>query len=180
LLAETDIHPLIQAHTASDTIAWHDGKAITTETFLHDVYAVASQLPAGQYAINLCEDRYWFLVGFAALLVRNQTNLLPPNRAIQVIEEIAHDYPGTYCLYDNNLPDIKIPAHRINSIKPETLNDSNSIPLIPGQHLAAIVFTSGSTGKAQPNLKYWKDLITGAKMKQKRFGFGEGGKKHLS
>jgi acyl-coenzyme A synthetase/AMP-(fatty) acid ligase len=40
------------------------------------------------------------------------------------------------------------------------------------------VFTSGSTGKSRPNKKYWQDLITGARMKQKRFGFGEGGNKH--
>lgn len=171
-------YPLLQAHTPSDTIAWRRGKEISAAEFLRDVLSVASRLPAGQYAINLCEDRYWFLVGFAALLANNQTCLLPPSRASRIIDEIASDYPYAFCLCDDSQPDIRTPLHRIDDMTPHDRNLTYSIPLIPGQHLAAIVFTSGSTGKPRPNAKYWQDLVTGTRMKQKRFGFGEGGNKH--
>ena len=44
--------------------------------FFAHVRGVAAGLPAGAHAINLCEDRYRFLVAFAAALVRGQTVLL--------------------------------------------------------------------------------------------------------
>jgi acyl-coenzyme A synthetase/AMP-(fatty) acid ligase len=169
---------LLQAHSPADTIAWHNGRAVSTAEFLRDVHAVAARLPLDQYAINLCEDRYWFLVGFAALLVNNQTSLLPPNRAGRVIDEIAADYRNTFCLCNSSQPGIGIPQYRIDDMAPRDSSRGHAIPQIPGRHLAAIVFTSGSTGKPRPNKKYWQDLVTGARMKQKRFGFGVGGNKH--
>jgi len=165
-------YPLLQEHAPGDTIAWHDGKAVSRNTFLRDVHAVAATLPAGQYAINLCEDRYWFLVGFAALLVNNQTSLLPPNRASGVIAEIADDYRNVFCLCSGERVDIGIPMHRIDGRVPGEGSTSRAVPQIPARHLAAIVFTSGSTGKSRPHEKYWQDLVIGAKMKQARFGFG--------
>ena len=44
--------------------------------------------PTGRYAINLCEDRYRFLVAFCAAAVRGQTTLLPPSRAPAVIDQV--------------------------------------------------------------------------------------------
>jgi len=170
--------PLLRGHAPGDTIAWHSGRAISVAEFLRDVHAVAARLPAGQYAVNLCEDRYWFLVGFAALLVNNQTSLLPPSRAGRVIDEIAADYRNTFYLCNSSQPGIGAPLYRIDDMTPHDGNATHAIPLIPGRHLAAIVFTSGSTGKPRPNKKYWQDLVTGARMKQKRFSFGEGGNKH--
>jgi acyl-coenzyme A synthetase/AMP-(fatty) acid ligase len=173
LLAGIANYPLIQSHEAGDTIAWHNGVAISRQAFLKDVYTAASRLPEGQYAINLCEDRYWFLVGFSALLIRKQTNLLPPNRAIQVINEIAHDYSGAFCLCDTYEPDLDIPVHKVSVKRAGNTEEKYPVPMIPGRHLAAIAFTSGSTGKASPNQKFWKGLILGARMKQKRFKFGK-------
>ena len=170
--------PLLRAHAPGDTIAWHNGRAISAAEFLRDVHAVASRLPADHYAINLCEDRYWFLVGFAALLVNNQTSLLPPNRAGRVIDEIAADYRNTFCLCNSTQPGIGVPLYRIDDMTPHDSNARHAMPLIPDRLLAAIVFTSGSTGNPHPNKKYWQDLVTGARMKQKRFGFGEDGNKH--
>lgn len=139
---------------------------------------MASRLPAAQYAINLCEDRYWFLVGFAALLINHQTNLLPPNRASRIIDEIAGDYLDAFCICDAGQPGIRVPLQRIDEMAQHGRDAAQAIPLIPVRHLAAIVFTSGSTGKSRPNRKYWQDLVTGARMKQQRFGFGTGINKH--
>ena len=41
---------------------------------------VAAALPAGRHVVNLCEDRYRFLVAFCAVALRGQTTLLPPAR----------------------------------------------------------------------------------------------------
>ena len=171
-------YPLLQVHAPGETIAWHNGRAISTSEFLRDVHNVAARLPAAQYAINLCDDRYWFLVGFAALLINNQTSLLPPNRAGRVIDEIAADYRDTFCLCNNSQPGTRVPQYRIDDMAYHDSSTVHAVPLVPGRHLAAIVFTSGSTGKPRHNKKYWQDLVTGARMKQKRFGFGEGDNKH--
>jgi acyl-coenzyme A synthetase/AMP-(fatty) acid ligase len=170
--------PLLAAHAPADTLAWHDDGKISAATFLRHVHAVASRLPAARYAINLCEDRYWFLVGFAALLVNNQTNLLPPSRASGVIEEIADDYPESVCVCDCRRTDIRIPLHRIDEMARHNGTGAPAMPLISGRQLAAIVFTSGSTGRSSPNDKYWQDLVTGTRMKQRRFGFGQGHNRH--
>jgi len=175
LPAGTIDYPLLRAHKPADTIAWHGGRTISAAEFLHDVHALAARLPAGKYAINLCEDRYWFLVGFAALLVNNQTSLLPPNRASRIIDEIAAAYPHAFCLYDSKQPDVQVPVHRVQKMAPDDSLAALTIPLIPARHLAAIVFTSGSTGEPRPNRKYWQDLVTGASMLQQRFGFGRAG-----
>ena len=68
-------------HTAEQIVAWRAGQGINARAFLQDVYRVVQQLPDHAFAVNLCEDRYHFLVSFAAILVKGQTNLLPPNHA---------------------------------------------------------------------------------------------------
>ncbi len=68
--------------------------------FLADVHAVAASLPTACYAVNLCEDRYAFMVGFCAVASRGQTNLLPPSRAPHAIEEVLAGHPGSYALGD--------------------------------------------------------------------------------
>ena len=171
LASRTDGYPLLQVHTAGDTIAWRNARAITAKEFLGDVLATAASLPSARYAINLCEDRYWFLVGFAALLINQQTNLLPPNRAVQVITEIAEDYPGAYCLCDSDNYAVGLPVHRIDADKNSDTQQPYDIPYIPAHHLAAISFTSGSTGKASAHMKHWQDLVTGSRMLQARFAF---------
>ena len=53
--------------------------------------------------INLCEDRYRFLVAFCAAAVRGQTTLLPPSRAPAVVDQVRAQYPDSYCLGDDAL-----------------------------------------------------------------------------
>ena len=67
--------------SSSRVVAWREGTAVTATTFLAHVRQVAATLPEADSAVNLCEDRYAFLVAFAALVLRGQTNLLPPSRA---------------------------------------------------------------------------------------------------
>ena len=54
--------------------------------FLRQVHAVAQRLPDCSHLLNLCDDRYRFLLGFAAALTRGITTLLPPSRATAVLQ----------------------------------------------------------------------------------------------
>jgi hypothetical protein len=73
--------PLVACTGPGHVFAWHDGHAVGLAEFLGDVATVAAMLPATGDAINLCDDRYAFLVAFCAVACRGQANLLPSSRA---------------------------------------------------------------------------------------------------
>ena len=79
-------YPLLRVHRPEATFAWRDGSPISAARFLHDVAALADQLPAHRHVVNLCADRYDFTVGFAAALCRQQINLLPPHDAPELLK----------------------------------------------------------------------------------------------
>lgn len=151
--------PLLQNYEPQDIIAWKDGLPITQSVFLSHVESFKKILPDHPYVINLCTNRYHFLVGFAAALIRGQTTLLPPNNVSGVLHQIDESYPKSYYLTDN--AEI-LEGHfgiilRIDQLS-ETLPFKN--PSISESHIAAIAFTSGSTGSPRPNLKTWGSLVS--------------------
>jgi acyl-coenzyme A synthetase/AMP-(fatty) acid ligase len=111
-------------------------------------------LPAARYAVNLCEDRYRFLVAFCATAIAGQTNLLPSSRAPLAIAETLHAYPGSYALTERPLD--PAPSSR-QVVFPARLEAPTLtvIPEIPASHTIAIAFTSGSTGQPKANSKTW-------------------------
>ena len=171
--------PLIAAYQPAATLIWRRGEAVSQRAFLRHAVALAQQLPAGGYAVNLCRDRYYFLLGFCAALMRGTTNLLPPNRQPQTVREIAGQYPGSYCVIDtvsaidvgDSAEDFGLAAINIATAIPGTLSpdDEPMVADIPGIQLAAIAFTSGSTGKPVANEKHWYTLCGTAAMLAQRF-----------
>ena len=143
---------------------------ITVGTFLSHVQALAKHLPEQPYAINLCDNRYMFTVAFCAALIRGQTNLLPPNNKPMTQTRLLERYKGSYILHDGKLTaDLmhsETKAVDITTIPLSPLGSSQrkSIPHICLDHLAAISFTSGSTGDSQPNQKSWRTIIESSKM----------------
>ncbi len=143
---------MLGALDGSRPVAFRDGRPVDGAAFLADVQAVAALLPASRHALNLCDDRYHFLVGFCAALVRGQTNLLPHSRAPDVVDATIAQYPDAYSLIDHEQSDpprrhrIRLPVQRL----PCAL-----APTIAADHCAAIGFTSGSTGVPKPNAKSW-------------------------
>lgn len=134
---------------------------VETQTFLSHVNAVASQLADGKHAINLCENRYLFLVGFCAAILRGHTNLLPPNKNIATQQQISQAYSDCYIIHDGGdvAPTItSVDVSKLEFSKP--LSPESSVPQIADQHLACVSFTSGSTGRSKPNLKYWRTLYS--------------------
>lgn len=138
--------------------------AIRVDEFIGQVKRLSAQLPEAGYTINLCDNRYLFTLGFCAALVRGQTNLLPQNRAPATQTLLREHYPDSYVLHDglDNLI-APCPAFNLNQIdlrgEPEC-----DVPQIPASQLAAIAFTSGSTGQPKANLKPWHTFVTSSRM----------------
>jgi len=161
-LGDDDALPLMAAHDGRRLVAWVDGRGVSASEFLADVAALAATLPARSHAINLCEDRYRFLVAFAAALARGQTVLLPPSRAAQVVAEVQAAHPSSHCLHDGYELAIEPPgASAPTSPEPLRLTPESQalhVTRIPGGHIAAIGFTSGSTGTPKAHAKPWRSF----------------------
>jgi acyl-coenzyme A synthetase/AMP-(fatty) acid ligase len=145
-------------------IAWKNGRPIGRRAFLVDTATLAARLPDSTATLNLCEDRYAFLVAFAAIAIRGQSNLLPASRLDTVVAETAERYPGSH-----RLNDADVEAALCTPLSGEV--DAGEIPLIATDHVIAIAFTSGSTGQTQPHPKRWCELVAGAELAFRRFSF---------
>lgn len=153
--------PLIRDFPADAAFAYQHGHRIGTDQFLRDVARLAAMLPERPHILNLCTDRYHFVVGFAAALLRKQINLLPPNHTPDLIAQLRHRYPGLYCLSDTarefqllDTVSYPGPADESQPVPP--------VPAIPAAQIAAIAFTSGSTGEPVAALKSWSTLVHSA------------------
>jgi acyl-coenzyme A synthetase/AMP-(fatty) acid ligase len=124
-------------------IARSGGRAIDLATFHGHVRALAAQLPAGQHAVNLCQDRYRFLVALCAVALRGQVTLLPPSRAPTVVAEVLARQAGSYALGDQALETAPSPYWRL----PRALAQADGpVPEVDPDAVFATAFTSGSTG----------------------------------
>jgi len=165
----------LTSHTHSDAIiAWSEQASITHAQFLADVMHIVECLPNKKYAINLCVNRYHFMVVFAAVIVKGQTNLLPQNQVSENLFTIVADYKDSYCINEELIEGLEIEQLDINVIykkKNSFLKSADKIktPVIAATFIAAIAFTSGSTGKPKANTKTWGTLVVGAQMAAKRF-----------
>lgn len=145
--------PLLGVPDTARCVAWRDGVGVSAGEFLAHVDQVARQLPDGAHVVNLCRDRYAFLVAFCAVLVRGQSNLLPPSHAPQDVADIAARYADCYSLGEQ-APSSAAVQHV--DMPPLARNArATEIPRIATDHVAAIGHTSGSTGTPQASVKTW-------------------------
>lgn len=146
--------PLLGTTDPARRVAWRADGPVDAGTFLAHVARVAEHLPGARHVINLCEDRYAFLVAFCAALVRGQTNLLPPSRAPQAVADIMAAHPGCYTVGDQRPAECP-PGHV--SLPPLRRGEAaaGDMPLVDAAHVAAIGHTSGSTGRPQSSIKTW-------------------------
>ncbi len=169
---------LVEGLSADEPIVWHRGGYLTRNDFLADVHSLALGLPAARYVFNCCDDRYHFMVAFAAALSRGQINLLPPSRAPEVIRDIAAEYPDSYYLSDEATEIEGIDCRHFKA-EPRSVVEPQDVPKISPTTLAALVFTSGSTGKPQPNSKTWSALRIGTRQAAERFFAALDGRPHI-
>ncbi len=177
-MATSTTFPLL-THGPGESVAFWRGTEVGREMFLAHAHQLAENLPEAPFAINLCEDRYAFLTAFAAALIRGQTTLLPSARAPRVIEELAADHAGSYCLVDTPMQLKRIRQHTVSLDESGVSRAQEAIPEIRADLVAAIVFTSGSTGRPNPNPKRWGDLVVGLRLARRRFEFQSNGNESI-
>lgn len=167
--------PLVE-RPADAPIAHAGGETIAVGRFLAQASELAARLPAHRYAFNLCNDRYAFSVSFAAVLIAGQTNLLPANRLPATVAALRATYPDSFVLTDEDI-DYGDPGQ----INPYPLSGNVPIetPTIAAEHVAAVAFTSGSTGGSKPIEKPWHTLRTGARINAGEMGIAGGDLWHM-
>ncbi|MFC5570401.1 AMP-binding protein [Lysobacter yangpyeongensis] len=138
-------------------LAFDATTSVVLDRFAQEVRGVAERLPEGRCALNLCEDRYRFMVALCAAALRGQTTLLPPSRAPAVVADVLAQHAGSYVLGDAlvNGDDDAVCAPRGWRL-PATLPRRDGEALVLADDLlVAIGYTSGSTGRPKPNPKTW-------------------------
>jgi len=151
--------PLLRLHAMDDAVARRRGEPIPASRLLADAAALAAALPPGRDVLNLCRDRYHFLVGYAAALIARRLSLLPPGSGDAAIRDICRDFGELCCVADHDeVPEgvtVLPPLGHPPAAPPAR-------PAFPAAQPAAVVFTSGSTGRPAPHVKSWGSLVRGA------------------
>jgi len=125
--------------------------------------ALSEKLPAKSYAINLCQDRYLFIVAYLAVCLRQQTSLLPSNQSAKTLADLTESYPNSYTLGDDKLSsDFHINYDLLDK-------STQPCPLIDIDRPLSISFTSGSTGKPKAIIKTWREFQKSAELALQRF-----------
>ncbi len=151
--------PLLMTGDPRRVLAWRHGRAVSAAQFLAHVGAVAATLPAADAVVNLCEDRYAFMVAFCAAVVRGQVTLLPPSRAPQAVDEVMAMHPGCYALGEQALDSAPQGYQRLPTLDDLPAPDAKlAWPQIPTEQIVAIGYTSGSTGVPHPSPKTWRSF----------------------
>jgi acyl-coenzyme A synthetase/AMP-(fatty) acid ligase len=161
--------PLI-IREAQAVLAWIDSSKssppITARRFLSHVRMLSERLPDDIYGINLCDDRYYFLVALCAQILREKTNLLPSNKNVATQLRLSERYEGSFIIHDGSV-ELADNMEQVDLSKIEWLNvdcEEFDIPEIRLDHVSVISFTSGSTGEAKPNIKTWRTLVESTKI----------------
>jgi hypothetical protein len=157
-----DLSPLLSHHSPAAALAYRGRSAIEARQFLADAAHLAECLPSGMHMLNVCVDRYRFTVGFAPCLMSGRVSLLPSIYTPEVVRQLAQFAPDAFCLTDEVRCRIDLPRFVFDqSFSKRRLRRGAvpfRVPQIPREQLAAIVFTSGSTGAPLPYKKTWGRL----------------------
>jgi acyl-coenzyme A synthetase/AMP-(fatty) acid ligase len=161
--------PLVPSRPAADVFAYSGERRITILEFVADVAALAARLPDRKHVVNLCVDRYRFTVAFGAALARGQVSLLPSHRTPDFLAGLARAHPDLYCLADEAaewcpLETVPYPV----DLAPGA--GDPAVPAFPPEQVAAIAFTSGTTGAPTPHVKLWGAVAHGARAEAQALG----------
>lgn len=151
--------PIIGGHRLDDVLAWRRTGPVTVRQFIADAKAVASKLPAGQWVINLCEDRYRFAVLFVACLLEGKTSLQPASYSGETLQRLQQDHAGVFGVVDGAFETGGLRCVAYPGGEGLSRVTVDAIPAIASDRVVAILFTSGSTGLPQPHAKTWGKLV---------------------
>ncbi len=165
-----DTLPLISGLGLDQVFAWLPGGPRRVRDLLADAEALAARLPAGGTLLNLCHDRYRFAVGFAAGLISGRTSLQPASQSADTLQRIRAAHPDVACLCDDEFDTLDLPRCNFPDLITADPRRVAGVPQIPADRLAAILFTSGSTGQPQPHRKTWGKLVANGRAEAAALG----------
>ena len=155
--------PLL-GHAGLDAIFAHrPGGPVRVREFLADALALAARLPPNRHLLNVCQDRYRFTVGLAAGLLSGKTSLQPASQSAETLRQIRAGCPDVLCLCDGTFDNLDLPRLDFPELLAADVASVSEIPLIPAEHPAVQVYTSGSTGQPTPHRKSWGSLVRNAR-----------------
>ena len=165
-------------HAQPDAVLARDADGpITVRQWLHDVHALAARLPADcTHVLNVCRNRYLFLVGFGAGIVSGRVSLQPSSLAPEAVRHLLQHAPRPVCLHDGESEGLEalmplLPV--VRQLVPSKAQDVE-IPQIPAEQVVSLVFTSGSTGQPVPHAKTWGKLHLNALAEAQMLGLDQG------
>lgn len=164
--------PVFGQTDAKALIAWRQKRPVTLGTLMGDAQRLAERLPRREFQVNLCQDRYRFLVTFVAAQLLRQTLLMPPGRAPADLAYLREQHPSLYCVADSAAESVDLELVRFS----EPVEGSPADTLlrdIPADRVVVELYTSGSTGTATAHLKTWGMLYRGAGLTGTRLGLDQ-------
>lgn len=156
--------PLIEGYAPEAAIVSLDGVAVSQSRFLAAAAALAARLPAEAEALlPLTSQRAHFLLVFAAALIAGKPCLLPSSGHAAALASLKAQYPTALVFDDRE-------GLEAQEARFDCGEWRGPVPEIPVTQLAAIAFTSGSTGAPAPQRKTWAALMAVAHSARARFG----------
>ncbi len=143
-------------------------RAIDARALLADAHVLAARVGPGGHLIDLCRDRYGFVVAFLAAQIAGRVCLLPPDPSPAALAALVASYPDCLAATDDRL---EAPC----PIVVVTVGHAGPAPnpVLPAGRLAAIAFTSGSTGSPVAHRKSWGALVARSRAAGAQFGLSE-------
>ncbi|MGQ0586885.1 MAG: AMP-binding protein [Gammaproteobacteria bacterium] len=147
---------------SQQVLAWHEGRPCSHAQFAGHVAAVAALLPEASHVLNLCEDRYRFMLAFAAAGSRRQVSLMPSSRVPAALNALLEQHPGCYALGDGPVEGFAGRTLDLRDIRPAT--PAAAAATLDESAVAMVAHTSGSSGAATAHEKTWRELKVSAEL----------------
>ncbi len=171
--------PLLRGYSPDDAIALDWRGPVICGQFLRRTAELARALPHKPGVLNLCADRLHFALALAAALHRGMTTLLPATHASASLLQLYEDGSKAACVADT----ADVPTELELTPIPETGDEAAGAASLPEPFAdlrAAIVFTSGTTGRPVPWAKTWGSLVAGADALGCALGFNAGPRRAIA
>ena len=166
--------PLLRGYEPEQALLFDRGLRWSAAEFCSAAVATSKRLPRARFAFNLCDGRAEFMLASAAALLAGHTLVLPPTRLARTLDDLRDAFPDSYFLVDRLAPAHGVATAESFALRPQLDSARRETlwppPLIDASHIAAILFTSGSTAAPQPHGKTWAVLCEGTQTLLRSFG----------
>ena len=137
--------------------------AVDGAALLRAAARFATLLPGSGPVLNLRTNRLGFTVGILAALLSGRPSVMGPDRSGAALAGLRAQYPDAAELADDDPALTVLPSDRVGPLPAN--------PLIAAGQLAAIVLTSGTTGRPVAHRKLWGALVERSLAAGARFGW---------